>query len=305
MTLFSSRRPSRCPLFSSALCHALMRTMPYSLSKNWTQNHLTRLSTGVDEHIRVIKSLSPFSFTLDNLYDELAFMAIIRALPHSFHDVVRTISILDKFDKSSVIQSLQNMDQTRANLSSTTSAFLASSSSSNHSQRPSAASPASSNTPSTSSSQNRGSNHPKCDFCSCLGHTEAKCFLKKRLMRQISVSSPATAAPASISSQNALQAVLEAPQSTSIASASAHFSATPSDAHISSWIADTGASAHMTFNRHWMRNMRPHRIPICLTDGSVIHSEGIGSVQFTAVVHGQEMLFHHTHSEGHTPFHQG
>ncbi len=60
----------------------------------------------VDEQIRVIKSLSPSSFTLENLYDELAVMAIIRALPHSFDDVVWTISVLDKFDKPSVIQVL-------------------------------------------------------------------------------------------------------------------------------------------------------------------------------------------------------
>ena len=59
-----------------------------------------------DEQIRVIKSLSPSSFTLDNLYDELAVMAIIRALLHSFDDVARTISVLDKFDKQSVVQSL-------------------------------------------------------------------------------------------------------------------------------------------------------------------------------------------------------
>ena len=60
----------------------------------------------VDEQIRVIKSLFPSSFTLDNLYDELAVMAIIRVLPHAFDDVVRTMSVLDKFDKQSVIQSL-------------------------------------------------------------------------------------------------------------------------------------------------------------------------------------------------------
>ena len=60
----------------------------------------------VDKQIRVIKSLSPSSFTLDNLYDELAVIAIIRALPHAFDDIVRTISVLDKFDKQSVIQSL-------------------------------------------------------------------------------------------------------------------------------------------------------------------------------------------------------
>ena len=84
---------------------------------------LDSLINRVDEQIRVIKSCSPSSFTLDDLYDELAVMAIIRALPQSFDDVVRTISVLDKFDKQSVVQSLRNMDHTRANLSSTTSAF--------------------------------------------------------------------------------------------------------------------------------------------------------------------------------------
>ena len=41
---------------------------------------LDSLINKVDEQIRVIKSLSPSSFTLDNLYDELAVMAIIKAL---------------------------------------------------------------------------------------------------------------------------------------------------------------------------------------------------------------------------------
>jgi hypothetical protein len=109
-------------------------------------------------------------------------------------------------------------------------------------------------------------------------------------MCQISTSSPLTASPASIMPQSATPTVPHAPQSASIASASALISAGTPDVHISSWIADTGASAHMMFNCHWMHNMTPHRIPIRLTDGSVIQSEGIGSVQFTAVVHGQEMI---------------
>jgi hypothetical protein len=113
-------------------------------------------------------------------------MAIIRALPHSFDDVVRTISILDKFDKPSVIQSLQNMDQTRTNLSSTTSVFATSSSPFKRSQTSPSSPSGSVSTPSSFSSpnsQNRGSNCPKCEFCSHLGHLEAKCFLKEKLMR--------------------------------------------------------------------------------------------------------------------------
>ena len=62
---------------------------------------LDSLINRVDEQIRVIKSLSPFSFTLDDLYNELGVMAIIRALPHSFDDIVCIISVLDKFNKQS------------------------------------------------------------------------------------------------------------------------------------------------------------------------------------------------------------
>jgi transposase InsO family protein len=273
-------RQRTAPRFNSY--HALL-----SVQKSDSES-LDSLINRVDEHIRVIKSLSPTSFTLDNLYDELAVMAIIRALPQGFDDVVRTISILDKFDKPSVIQSLRNMDQTRINMGSTTSAFAASSSSHRAPQNTSLL-PTSLSTSSASNSHNKGSNRPKCDFCSRLGHTEAKCFLREKLMRQIALPSSSAASPASTQSQSSPQLVPEAPQSASIASASSLFSAATPDAHFSSWNADTGASAHMTFNRHWMRNLVPHRIPIRLADGSVIHSEGIGSVQFRAVVNGQEM----------------
>ena len=38
-----------------------------------------------------------------------------------------------------------------------------------------------------------------------------------------------------------------------------------------------------------MCNMTLHCIPIQLANGSVVYSEGIGTVQFNPVVHGQEM----------------
>ena len=94
----------------------------------------------------------------------------------------------------------------------------------------------------------------------------------------------------STSSNSAQQPIPDAPQSASIALASALFSASSPDAHFSSWNADTCASAHITFNRHWMHNMTLHRIPIRLADGSMVYSEGIGTVQFTPVVNGQEVV---------------
>ena len=102
-------------------------------------------------------------------------------------------------------------------------------------------------------------------------------------MRQINAPLSSTAAPAIASPQSPP----DAPQSAHIGSASALFSASQPHSH-SSWIADTGASAHMTFNHHWMRNLTPHCIPIVLADGSVLYSEGIGTVRFNSVVDGQE-----------------
>src|ERR1700677_4603218 len=251
--------------------------------KRITQSPWAHSLTWVDKQIRVIKLLSPTSFALDNLYDELAVMAIIRVLPHSFDDVVRTISglILDKFDKQSVIQSLRNMDQTRSNLSGTSSAFAASSAPSKSCPK---ASFNSHSAPSTSSNPS-APGHPKCDFCSCLGHHEAKCFLKEHLMRQHNLPSSSTASPAITSSQSPS----DTPQSTSATSASALSSSSfQHDSH-TSWNADTGASAHMTCNCHWMRNLKPHCVQIRLADGSVVYSEGVGSVRFIPVVNGQEM----------------
>jgi hypothetical protein len=85
---------------------------------------LEGLINRVDKHIRIIKLLSPSFFTLVNLYDELAVMSIIRALPHYFDNVICTISVLDKYDKQSVIQSLRNIDQMHNNLSGSSTAYF-------------------------------------------------------------------------------------------------------------------------------------------------------------------------------------
>jgi hypothetical protein len=143
------------------------------------------------------------------------------------------------------------MDQTCVNLSSTSSTFAVSSSSSKCSQMlPTLSSVSPSNTSLSPILQNRGSNCPKCNFCSHLGYIEAKSFLKEKLIHQIPLSPSLTASPASITTQSTSQAVSNAPQSASITLASALFSNATSDTHISSWVADTGASAHMMFSRH-------------------------------------------------------
>ena len=127
--------------------------------------------------------------------------------------------------------------------------------------------------------------HPIRKLCTTTGLVEAKFFLKQRLLHHIDPPSSPTASPASISSQSPS----DTPQSTSAASASDLSSSSfQHDSH-TSWNADTGASAHMTCHLHWMQNLKPHRIQIRLADGSVVFSEGVGSVRFNPVVNGQEM----------------
>jgi len=54
------------------------------------------------------------------------------------------------------------------------------------------------------------------------------------------------------------------------------------------WNADTGATAHMTPHRHWIRNYTPKCIPVKLADNKVIYSAGVGSVVFVPVIGGRK-----------------
>ncbi len=53
------------------------------------------------------------------------------------------------------------------------------------------------------------------------------------------------------------------------------------------WLADTGATSHMTPHRHWVHNYTPLRIPIRLADNRVIYSSGVGTVVFNPVIDGK------------------
>ena len=63
-------------------------------------------------------------------------------------------------------------------------------------------------------------------------------------------------------------------------SASAFSSGRYSPVLNSKWVADTGASAHMTPHRHWFKEYTPYKIAIRLADGKLIMSAGIGTMVF-------------------------
>lgn len=51
---------------------------------------------------------------------------------------------------------------------------------------------------------------------------------------------------------------------------------------------DTGATSHMTPHRHWLRDYKLHRVPVRLANGTVVYSEGVGSMRFQHVLNGVE-----------------
>lgn len=53
------------------------------------------------------------------------------------------------------------------------------------------------------------------------------------------------------------------------------------------WIADTGATSHMTPHRHWFNTYEPCVVPIKLADNSIVYSAGVGTVIFMPVLKGQ------------------
>jgi hypothetical protein len=55
------------------------------------------------------------------------------------------------------------------------------------------------------------------------------------------------------------------------------------------WIADTGATSHMTPNRHWFLEYKPCKIPVRLADNNVIYAAGVGSIVFTPMKNGQPL----------------
>jgi hypothetical protein len=50
---------------------------------------------------------------------------------------------------------------------------------------------------------------------------------------------------------------------------------THADTH---WIADSGATSHMSTQHHWFKMLKPHIVPICITNDAIVYSKGIRSI---------------------------
>ncbi|TFK95154.1 hypothetical protein BDV98DRAFT_518580, partial [Pterulicium gracile] len=149
------------------------------------------------------------------------------------------------------------MSHSRGHYSTPGSSFSTSSSSSSTSFQP--------RNPLGQSSKGYWSNH-RCRLCKRLGHGPPKCPLLEEAARVL-----ARDLPSRILAGNSASGRTPPPSSP-------HSIPTKPLAS-QRWMADSGASAHMTSNRHWLSNIRPHRQSIQLADGSVVYSTGIGELE--------------------------
>ena len=227
------------------------------------EEDLQSLINRVDDAVHRIRDLRSTGFTLDKLDDELASMTLIRALPDDYNAFVSSLLLKDDLDKSAVQNVFvpeDNQRRRRQDESPSIGTALAVSSG-------------------------------PCAFCGYNGHTQDVCrqYARakddlKKLRTTKGKNKDKTANNTQTQDAASVSQVVEFAGNASALSTSS--SPTPPNLN---WLADTGATSHMTPHRHWVRNYSPLCIPIRLADNSIIYLSGVGTVVFNPVVGGKAL----------------
>lgn len=223
------------------------------------------MATRIDQAMLDIKNIRPPKFTIDDLDSELCAMSMIRALPAEYATLRSTLLLHDKLDKDIIREAFQTEEINRRSDPASLAALAANST---------------------------------CFFCSKPGHLQVDCGLYKSAKAQASSSQSSGSKKQWRGARKAKEGTVSSTAGANITESAGNASlcsCDPSDplcplvhdAHCD-WTADTGATAHMTPHRHWLRDYKPHRVPIKLADRTVVYSVGIGSVVFVPVVNGRK-----------------
>ncbi|CAA7267556.1 unnamed protein product [Cyclocybe aegerita] len=233
---------------------------------------LQSLMNHVDEAIHCIKELHDKDFTLAKLDDELNCMALICALSEEYQSFVSSLHLMEKLDKDAVKL-----------------AFVAEESHRNHRAATAAAVGTA-----LSASTSLPSHPVHCTFCGQTGHVIEKCYA----YADASAKAKDRAKNKGKVKANKAQEVPDDKKEVVefAGNASVLFTFDPSnpstplqmDADFD-WVADTGATSHMTSHCHWIPNYASLCIPVKLADNSIIYSARVGTVVFNPVVNGKKV----------------
>jgi transposase InsO family protein len=243
---------------------------------------LPAVASCVEDLLARVKELRPAvvrlatgtcDYGVNDLDNELALMAMLRALPREYGDFMSLLICQKDLTRGDVEAAFQ-VEQTERDahrsplLSPSGDAAL----------RANAAGLPRQNKPGV-----------KCGFCTGKGHDEDTCFKKDRTRKDSQkavkerrtnrdgskkgranrAATPSSSSPAPSDGAKVMELA---------ASASVRLAGSPdthADAH---WIADTGATSRMSPHRSWFTKLEPLAIPIRIANDHVVYSEGVGSV---------------------------
>jgi hypothetical protein len=124
----------------------------------------------------------------------------------------------------------------------------------------------------------------KCPFCSIEGHAQDDCYKSKSARtdahklvnkRKADKRGDKRKAKANRAKVEEEEVVKKAQR------AQVCLAASPSSSANAHWIADTGATSHMTPHRLWFTSYHPHVVPIRVANNTVVYSAGMGDVILT------------------------
>jgi len=218
------------------------------------------LMARVEQASELNKRLRPKEFTLEMLDDEMKSLTLIRALPKEDKSFVDGLMSAPSWSYQEVKEKLilyENFSKNRLEEV-----------------------PVSANAAITSSSLPQ-----KCTFCEKTNHRTEDCYAfqsaktyykSKRSNKQQNKNN----------GQKQANIAEEKAEFAGTASAFISDGTSPSgllsSAAGADWVADSGATSHMTPHRVWFHDYKPYVVPIRLANGVIIRSEGVGTIIFKA-----------------------
>lgn len=267
----------------------------FSITKEEDES-LTALVARVEDKLQKLRSARSDKLDIQTFESELAAMVLIRALPEEFNNFRSTLlHIDDSISLRSVKEAFLQEERVRAPRAHEL-AMKASASSKQQQQRGKKA-----------SGSNQNANQRPCTHPTCKNkgsHSTFDCFTRAREIAQ--------RADKQVVRKKGKEKANQAEEESSdvetaefAGNASAFDLTDPCSPLVTDagadWIADTGATSHMTPHRHWFSSYTPFKRSIRLADSKIIYSVGKGSVRFSPLVNGKPARLLEFHDVLHVP----
>ena len=234
---------------------------------------LVNLGVKIEQAMQNIQNLRTPGFTIENLDEELQCMAMIRALPDEYRHLSSSLLLLDKLDKTTILQAFRSEELNRQRQAE--SVNLAKGSGGRNQKQGVTKDRAEGQ---RKPWENRAENSI-CALCGKKGHWIQKCpELKDVKAKRDEGVKKAEVEKAAAVTEFAGQA-----------SDVSDFMVNSTSSNIYQWNTDSGATSTMTPHKFWIRNYKPYRVPVRLADHSIIYSEGIGTMQFRPLINGKQV----------------